>query len=92
MNIKKFEEYKFPDDHDDIGDEYAKIIISRFIDNDLDGKTMQEIYNSIIKEEGLEEEQEDLILESVSRYSDRLRKISNNLKTLLASEADKYNL
>lgn len=92
MIIKKFEEYKFPMEHDDIGDEYAKIILSRFIDGDLDGISMQKIYNDIIKEEGLEEEQEELILDSLSRYSTELAKKANDIKTLMASEASKYNL
>lgn len=92
MIIKKFEEYKFPMEHNDIADEYAKIILSKFIDEDLDDISMQKIYNDIIKEEELEEDQEKSILDSLYRYSTELAKKASKVKTLISSEASKYNL
>ncbi len=92
MNIKKFEEYKIVDEHDDIGDEYAKIILSRFIDTELDGKTIQNIYNDIIIEEELDDSQEEMILYAIYEYSKEIAKEAKELKTLIASNASKYNL
>jgi len=48
MEIKKFEAYKFEDEmHDDFAEEHAKVVIAAYIDNELNGKSLQECFDTM---------------------------------------------
>ncbi len=66
MNIKKFEQYEIDKVFGDIVEEYAKRIISKSIDNDLDNETLEDTYYDICKGgEELEEHQEIVKIEII---------------------------
>jgi len=95
MDIKKFEQYKFDDDNDNIGAEYAKIIISKFIDNDTTFSkklTLENILHEIVKDEELDESQQYIIIQELIDYTHTLNSNANQVKTIFESEQEKFNL
>ena len=63
MKIKRFnEKYEMPDDYYDIADEYAKLIISNYLDNLNDDNTLQKSIDYFIKLDNLDDNQEEQVL------------------------------
>jgi hypothetical protein len=47
MKIKRFEAYEIADEHDDFAEEHAKVVVSDFVDNELDGKDLQGCFDKM---------------------------------------------
>lgn len=47
MKIKKFEKYNIDIENGDIPEEYAKLIISAYIDKDLDDISLEDVFADI---------------------------------------------
>ena len=82
MKIKLFEQYTF-DIENDIGDEYAKFIISKFIDEDLGGKTLEDVFYEIGKNDEFDEgEHDDAVIYSIINYIEDMLEQAKKLKTI----------
>lgn len=94
MKIEKFnEKYKnFDAEYSDIAEEYAKLIISEFIDKQDDISTLESVYANIIKGDELEEDQAIMIRESLINYLSALCEDAENIRDIEDIEAEKYNL
>jgi len=88
--IKNFEKYRFDIDSD-IAEEYVKIIISKYIDLKLDGKTLENIYYDTITIDHMEE-QEDIIKQEILNFIKNLYSEANKIRTIEEIDASKYNL
>jgi len=73
MNIKKFEAYNMNYEND-ISEEYAKIIISKYIDHNLEGKTIEDIFYEVGISNELEEHQESVKYSMIIYLSNLLKK------------------
>lgn len=92
-NIKKFEKYKkFNAEYSDITEEYAKLIISEFIDKQDDVSTLESVYAKTIKIDDLEEDQAIMIREGIIDYLKQLCEDAENIRDIEEIEAEKYNL
>jgi len=92
MKIKLFEEYKL-DSGGDIATEYAKQIISKFIDKDItENLTLEQIFHKIVKDDNLNESQQHIIIQELIEYTYNLNDNANQVRTILKSTTDKYNL
>ena len=92
-NIKTFEKYKnFDAEYSDIAEEYAKLIISEFIDRQDDVSTLESVYAEIVKGDELEEDQAIMIKESLVDYLSSLSQEAENIRDIEEIEAEKYNL
>jgi hypothetical protein len=96
MKLKKFESYSMDIDNGDISTEYAKLIISKFIDdetihNGSRSKILEQIYVDIIKGDNIEE-QADIIKNEMISYLEYLIKFAEKIRPLYEIEAEKYNL
>ncbi len=89
MEIKKFETYTRNEDGD-ISVEYAKIILSKYIDDQIDDKSLEDAFYNIgenVFENHAESVKTDLI--------DLLRGLlhdAHTIRTFVEIKADKYNL
>jgi len=92
MKIKLFEEYKLGSGGD-IAMEYAKQIISKFIDKDItENLTLEQIFHKIVKDDDLDESQQHIIIQELIEYTYNLNGKARQVRTLLKSTTDKYNL
>lgn len=95
MKIKKYtEKYEFTYDGD-IATEYAKFIISKFLDEDEDGKTLEEIFYEIAKDELVEGEDEDranFVKNEILLITKQLYDMAKKIRPLEQIAGDKYNL
>lgn len=95
MNIKKFEKYKMELDFSDISTEYAKKIISEFIDSDLNDVSLEEIFYKNGKY-GQLEDHDEIIRNTIIDYLEKMLKSAKKLRSLkeigLDLETKNYNL
>jgi hypothetical protein len=99
MKIKLFEEYEMEYDGD-IGEEYAKMVISKYIDNDLDNKTLEDTFYDLLKDDDAVlndgDEHDEAIIYSIIRYLEETLTQARKLKKIkqigLNREAKKFNL
>jgi hypothetical protein len=93
MKIKLFEKYEY-DDSGDIDEEYAKEIISEYLDNLIDDKPLQEVFDKYCEE--LQEEERRWVLDSIQEIITNLRKEAFNIDAsndhYLKKKAKKYNI
>jgi hypothetical protein len=92
MKIKKFNENYNIDYEGDIGTEYAKFILSEYIDKELDGKSLQEIFIEIVESDELEESQEYIVIQELKEVCYDIYKQSQKLKTKIEYDSSKYNI
>ena len=95
MKIKKFnEEYKM-DDGSDIGEEYIKLIISNYIDNLSEGKTLQDSFDFFCKED-LDENLRRIVYSElrsfVNKLTDSIFMLDYTDDDYLKRDAKKYNV
>lgn len=88
--IKNFEKYRFDIDSD-VAEEYVKIIISKYIDLKLDGKTLENIYYDTVTIDHMEEQQ-DIIRQEIFNFIKDLYSEANKIRTIEEIDASKYNL
>jgi hypothetical protein len=93
MKFKTFEEYKdFDVEYSgDISEEYAKMIISEYIDK-KDDSTLESVYAEIIKGDQLDEDQEIMIQESLTNYLKQLYKDSKKIRNVVEIDSNKFNI
>lgn len=102
MKIDKFNE-KYEMDTDfksEISTEYAKLILSEYIDKyddeDDNKDSLQKVYVNIIKNDELDESQELMIIESLEDFTTELINYVKKLKTVeeynLNQNVEKYNV
>lgn len=95
--IKKFEEYNNGqvDIEGDVGEEYAKVIISKYIDEDANGKSLEDIFYSIGKGDELIDV-DDAIIYSIIEYLEDMLSQAKKLRKIkdiaLDKETKKFNL
>jgi len=95
MNIKKFEAYNMDYDINDIGDEYAKLIISKFIDEERQDKSLEDVFYEIAISDELEEHQESVkysMIMYLTKLLSKTKKLKSVEKIGLDKETKKYNL
>ena len=80
MKIKKFEAYNM-DYENDIGEEYAKFIIAKYMDEEISGKTLEDAFYEVGKDE-FEDEHDDVVIYSIIQYTQNILKQAKNLKTI----------
>jgi hypothetical protein len=87
MIIKRFnEEYELDVDGGEIAEEYAKVILSKYIE---DGEnTLEHVYNSVIRGDELEEDQAFMIKDAMIDYLKNLLSDAEEVQNIV----DKYNL
>lgn len=94
MKIKKFTEKYEMNFLDDITDEYAYSIISKYFDNIINEKTLQDAYDDFCEE--LEQEQRDIVHDAMLSIIDNLKrdaiKIDNSYEHYVNLKTKKYNL
>jgi len=92
MKLKKFEKYIVDiDGGDDISLEYAKLIISTYIDNS-NNESLESVYADIIKGDDLDEEQEAMIQESLTFLLKNWYIASKNIRKVVEIDKDKFNI
>jgi len=95
MKIKKFNENYELDESNDIGEEYAKLVISHYIDNLNDGKTLQDSFDYYCKDD-LEEELRMIVFSEIrsfmNKFSDDVRMLDHTDDDYLKRDAGKYNV
>lgn len=89
-SVKKFEEYELDLENSNFTNEYAKLIISTYLDK-KDDETLESVYAEIIEGDELEEQQ-NLIIRELQMYLLVLWKESKKVRTLINISANKYNL
>ena len=92
MKLKKFEKYIVDlEGGDDISLEYAKLIISTFIDNS-NKESLESVYADIIKGDDLDETQEAMIQESITFLLKNWYIASKSIRKVIEIDANKYNV
>jgi hypothetical protein len=89
-NIKKFEKYTIDIDLGEIGEEYAKYIISKFIDSD--DITLEKVYADLINRDDLDDSQAYIIKNEILVYLSYLINEAKKIRDILTINAEKYNL
>jgi len=89
-HIKIFEKYELDFDSD-IGEEYAKLIISTYIDKKND-ETLESVYCDIIKKDKLAEYQEYIVKNILQDYLYELFEKSKEITNVIEIETKKYNI
>jgi len=98
MKIKKFnDKYEFDDDAEDIGEEYAKMIIVDYIENKINGGTLEDSFIKFTKDLYEEDENDDfsraeIIKESLIYFTKDMSEQSKNVRNPIEIGVDKYNL
>ena len=90
MKIKKFESYTIDTD-DDISIEYAKLIVSAYIDK-KDDESLESVYAEIVKGDELEEDQAYIIKNELQDYLYKLFEEAKKIRPIIEIEASKYNI
>ena len=88
--IKKFEEYELDVDGGEIAQEYAKLIISTYIDRT--NETIESVYAEVIKGDQLDEDQAYIIKQELQDYLYNLYEESSKIRKIIDIDAKKYNL
>lgn len=94
MKINRFnEKYNIDLDSDDIAIEYAKHIISEFIDKENEGITLEKVFYDIVKGDEIDKiEMESHVKVEIVFYLDYLLKEAKKIRKIPQIEADKFNL
>lgn len=94
MKVQKFEKYKWNIDSGNIATEYAKVIISKYIDEETDTSVadFERIYLNVINGDELDTDQADIIKSEMIEYLEYLTKNAKKIRPLHEIEAEKYNL
>jgi len=92
MLIKRFNEKYEIEYENNIAIEYAKCILSEFIDKINDDITLEEVYFDFIKGDDLEQDQADMIKSELMRLLLDTLKEAKTLREIHKIEAEKYNL
>jgi hypothetical protein len=93
MKINKFNEKYKSDFENDISREYAKCILSEFIDKENNDATIEEVYYDFIKGDDLEQHQADMIKSQLMIFLQNTLKETKILRDIYKIEAEKnYNL
>ena len=91
MNVvKKFEKYTI-DMEEDMSTEYVKLIISTYLDKG-DESTLESVYADIIKGDELDENIAYIIKNELQDYLFELYTDSENIRTIVEIDANKYNI
>ena len=73
MEIKKFEAYELEDEHyDDFAEEHAKVLISKFIDEELNGLTMEDALEWVATQYDLDEDTKYIVAQATKIYVEGL--------------------
>jgi hypothetical protein len=91
MKIKKFEKYNIDIENVDIPEEYAKLIVSQYIDTDLDNISIEDIFADIIKSDQLYD-QADIIKQEMLTYIKKLFNDTRKIRSIEEIDAQKYNI
>jgi deoxyxylulose-5-phosphate synthase len=91
MKIKKFEKYNIDIENGDIPEEYAKLIVSQYIDTDLDNISIEDIFADIIKSDQLYD-QADIIKQEMLTYIKKLFNDTRKIRSIEEIDAQKYNI
>lgn len=92
MKIKKFENYTIDIDGGEISEEYAKLIISKFIDEQLNERSLENIFHETIKEDQLDQEQANMIKYAMIDYLKYLVEKTKGIRQIHEINAEDYNL
>lgn len=90
MKIKKFEKYELDLDGE-IAEEYAKLIISTYLDKKND-ESLESVFAEIIRKDELGEDEEYIIKNILQDYLYNLFEDASKIKKVHEIEAKKYNL
>ena len=91
--IKKFEKYELDIENGEIANEYAKLIISTYLDKDGYGNdTLESVYAEIVKGDEIEKDQAYIIKQELMECLFDLYKEAKNIRPILEIELKKYNL
>lgn len=83
MEIKKFEAYEVnAEDYNDFGEEHAKEVISYLIENQLDGTTLQDAFDKVVRDYDLKGSSED---------NELLENVKHSVLTYLADLTNEAN-
>jgi hypothetical protein len=91
MKIKKFENYDIDIENGEIPEEYAKLIISKYIDSELDNISLEDIFADIIKNDNLYEEA-NIIKHEMLTYIKKLFNETRGIRDIYEIDAEKYNI
>ena len=90
MKLKRFEAYTL-DTEDDIAIEYAKLIVSTYIDKKNE-ETLESVYVDIIKGDEIDESEAYIIKNELQDYLYSLYKEAAKIIKIQDIETSKYNL
>lgn len=88
--VKQFEEYTLDLDGN-ISEEYAKLIISTYIEK-KDDETLESVYADIINGDELDEDQAYIIKNELQDYLYNLYEEAKNIRKIIEIDANTYNL
>jgi len=95
MKIRKFNEKYEIDLDGDIAREYAKLIISEFLDRENDEITLEDIYKENLEdfiEDDDDDFREDIIKAEIIEVLDMLKIQARKIRRLMDIDIQKYNL
>lgn len=90
-DIKRFEKYKMDIDQGDLGEEYAKYVVSKYIDSP-DNITLEKVYADLVNKDNLDESQAYIIKNEILVYISYLLNEAKKIRDILTINAEKYNL
>ena len=92
MKIKKFnEKYDLDIDGDEITIEYAKVIISAYIDKKNE-ESLESVFLDVIKGDDLDDDRAEMIKVELLDYLKNLYNDARVIRKIHEIEADRYNL
>ena len=91
MKIQKFEKYSMDMDNGDIAEEYAKLIISQFIDTD-EKFNLEGVFIDTIKIDNLDEDNANMIKQGMINYLEYLLICAKKIRMMHEIDAEKYNV
>lgn len=92
MKIQKFnEKYDLDLEYDDITVEYAKLIISTYIDKKNE-ETLESVFLDVIKGDDLDDDRAEMIKSELLDYLKNLYNDAKVIRKIHEIEADRYNL
>jgi len=93
MKIKKYKEnYKMDQEEGDIAEEYAKFILSEYLDKHIDGVTLEDVFRSVVDVDELDEDQEYIIKQELMDLSYNIVQGAKKIRKKLEIDTDKYNV
>ena len=89
-SIKKFEEYEL-DYENEMSEEYAKLILSTYIDKKND-ESLESVYADIIRDDETAVEHEYIIKNNLQDYLYNLYSEAKNIRKIIDIDSGKYNM